>query len=120
MNCGNDPNARWTDGDAAMVRWYGEYLKWIKTKDRDRGPVPPAPEGADTTGLIGYQRPWTPDEKTETGIRISVKVSCGICGLLLGDVLPEEMQAIVDFGIAPDVTSECPNCRDEVRTEAGR
>lgn len=55
-------------------------------------------------------RPWTPDEKTETGTRIHVKRACNGCGELIGDVTDAEMDRAVAGLRAEDVRAECPRC----------
>jgi hypothetical protein len=45
VRCGNDPTQPITPGDQAVVDWYREWLRWSKTTDGDRGPVPVCPDG---------------------------------------------------------------------------
>ncbi|MGN7977412.1 hypothetical protein ACTJJ4_07540 [Microbacterium sp. 22195] len=52
-------------------------------------------------------RPWTLDQKTETGgRRISVKRCCESCGAPIGDATPTEMDAAIN-GRLPDIAEEC-------------
>ncbi len=43
MNCGNNPNARPTPGDAATVEWFRKWLAWSAAPEDKRGPEPATP-----------------------------------------------------------------------------
>jgi hypothetical protein len=57
-------------------------------------------------------RTWTPEMRTATGRRITVKRCCNGCGERIGDVLNEEIEAAIAGLPLSDVRSECPNCKE--------
>lgn len=64
------------------------------------------------------RRSWTPDERTDTGVRIHVKRNCNGCGALLGDVTDDEVSAAMAGRRLPDVRAECPICTPWTGTKA--
>lgn len=65
---------------------------------------------------LSPDRPWTPDEKTETGgVRLHLKRCCNGCGQVLGDVVDRDMDAA---GELTDVRGECQHCAPVVEAEA--
>jgi len=78
---------------------------------------PQPPRGAVTVTVVDLAgvpagRTWTPDFRTATGGRITVKRCCNGCGRRLGDVTDDEIDAAVGGLPLPDITGECPSCAD--------
>lgn len=61
-------------------------------------------------------RTWTPPRPTENGTaeRRTVKRCCNGCGMRVGDVTTEEIEAGMAGRPLPDVRGECPACREAV------
>lgn len=65
---------------------------------------------AELAAQVLARRPWTPDEKTATGTRITVKRACNGCGTLIGDVTEAEIEAAIGGARMTDVRGECARC----------
>jgi len=76
---------------------------------------PAPPRGNVTVTVVDLEgvppgRTWTPEVRTATGRRFTVKRACNGCGRFLGDITNDEVAAAIHGMPAPDVTGECLDC----------